>query len=172
MANKKLSTGEILFWLIVVLWLCSICSCASQSPKVENSNHYREQAQPQGYPYPGCGFSIPMENISANIRTKNKCSNCEKIFFGTPEITTEEESGPQQGKPYQGPKVFGRGYYSDIKHENKINHSVKNSWKVSPDGNSGSMSQTSVRTHEHTTDGEHGTLVGPGANYGYGMGGY
>ena len=95
-----------------------------------------------------------------------------KDIFGTPEITTEEESEPQQGKPYQGPKVFGRGYYSDITYKNKFDRSGKSTWKVSPDGNSGSMSQTSIRTYEHTTDGEHGTLVGPGANYGYGYGGY
>ena len=76
-----------------------------------------------------------------------------KDIFGTPEITTEEESEPQQGKPYQGPKVFGRGYYSDITYKNKFDRSGKSTWKVSPDGNSGSMSQTSIRTYEHTTDG-------------------
>ena len=171
MADKKLSFSDIIF-LVILCGLLMIFGCASPRTNKEDSTHYVAQAHLQGYPCPGCGFSIPIENISANIRTKNECPNCGKIFFGTPEITTEEESEPQQGKPYQGPKVFGRGYYSDITYKNKFDRSGKSTWKVSPDGNSGSMSQTSIRTYEHTTDGEHGTLVGPGANYGYGYGGY
>lgn len=74
---------------------------------------------------------------------------------------TESVESESQDKSHQGPKVFGRGYYSDIKHDSKFDHSVKNTWKVSPDGSSGSMSQTFIRTYEHTTKGEHGTIVGP-----------
>jgi len=65
-------------------------------------------------------------------------------------------------------KVFGRGFYSDIKHDNKVEYSFKNSWKVSPDGDNGSISSTTIRSYEHSVDGEYGTLVEPGAHYGYG----
>ena len=162
MANRKLSVGEAIFWLIMSLYVLSIFGCAAQTPR-EDSNNYRAQAQ-QGYPCPRCDY--PVENISTDIGVENKCSNCGKLFFYTPQ--TEPRQSQDQDRPYQGPQVFGRGYYSNIKYDNKVSHSVKNNWKVSDDGNSGSMSQTSVRSYEHTTDGEHGTLVGPGANYGYG----
>ena len=140
------------------------CGCASQSPAREDSTHYVAH-QPQDYPCPRCSFPIPTERISANIRIKNECPNCGYDFFYTPQMESHESQG--QGAEYQGPKVFGRGYHRDIKYNNKVEHSVKNSWKVSPDGSSGSMSQTFIRSYEHTVDGEYGTLVGPGAHYGY-----
>lgn len=166
--DKSLKKDIRLIFLIAIgacfaIFLLSlVAGCASQSSR-EDSNHYVAVAQqPQGYPCPSCGHQIPMENISANIRTENKCPNCGKIFFGVPVIVIESKDETEfQDKPHQGPKVFDRGYYSDIKYGNKFDHSVKNTWKVSPDGSSGSMSQTFIRTYEHTTKGEHGTMVGP-----------
>lgn len=159
MADKKLSVAEIIFLIILLCGLSAVSGCASQTPR-EDSNHYRAQTQPQDYPCPECGFSIPDKDVSPNIRVENKCFSCGGIFFGKPVIETEDES-ESQDKPHQGPKVFGRGYYSDIKHGSKFDHSVKNTWKASPDGSSGSMSQTFIRTYEHTTKGEHGTIIGP-----------
>lgn len=141
------------------------CSCFSQTSREDA--RYVAQAQSQGYPCPECGYLIPVEKISANIRTKNECPNCGKIFFGAPVIESKDET-EFQGKPYRGPKIFGRGYYSNFKHSSNFDHSVKNTWKVSPDGSSGSMSQTFIRTYEHTTKGEHGTMVGPAGLRHYG----
>ena len=144
-----------------------VCSCASPSPGVESSNHYVTQV-PQVYPCPECNFSIPTEKINTNIRTKNECPNCGAKFPYLESSRSDGDKNYQQGKNYQGPKIFGRGYYRDIKYNNKVEHSVKNNWKVNDDGNSGSMSQTFIRSYEHIVDGEYGTLVGPGAYYGYG----
>ena len=83
-----------------------VCSCFSQTNR-EDINHYVAQDKPQGYPCPGCGFSIPMENISANIRTKNECPNCGKIFFGTPVAKKTQE---YEGK--RGEKVVSSGLKS------------------------------------------------------------
>ena len=52
-----------------------------RKPTREDSNHYVAQDKPQGYPCPGCGFSIPMENISANIRTKTNVRIAERYFL-------------------------------------------------------------------------------------------
>ena len=79
MADKKFIRPAIILIIFILVELIGIaiasfvCGCASHRA-------YGAQTQ-QGYPCPGCGFSIPMENISTNIRTKNKCSNCEKIFL-------------------------------------------------------------------------------------------
>lgn len=67
----------------------------------------------------------------------------------------------QQSKSYQGPTVFGSGWYSDIKYRSVYNTSVVNNWKVSPDGSSGSMSSTRINTYEKSTDGVQGNVVGP-----------
>ena len=86
-----------------------------------------------------------------------------------------EQGQPQpavQTKVYQGPKIFGRGYYSKSKGSSDSNCSGKSSWNVSPDGRSGTMTQTSVRTYRTHYDNESGSLVGPGAFYGYGFCGY
>ena len=163
MTNKKLSIADIIF-LAILCGLLSVLGCASPQTN-EDSTHYIAH-QPQVYPCPRCSFPIPTERISANIRIKNECPNCGYDFFYTPQMESHESQG--QGAEYQGPKVFGRGYHRDIKYNNKVEHSVKNSWNVSPDGNSGSMSQTLIRSYDHSVDGEYGTLVGPGAHYGYG----
>ena len=164
MANKKLSTGEILFWLIVVLWLCSICSCASQSPKVENSNHYRAQAQPQGYQCPYCKHEIDAKNVDDNIRIKNICPYCGKNFFYTPQAETRES----QSKPYQGPNVLVRGYHQNIEYKTETEYSDENNWEVSPSGDKGSISSTTIIKHEHTAKGEHGRTIGAGGLGRYG----
>lgn len=155
----KLSIMEKVFLMILLCGLLAISGCASADPK-EDNNRYAVQTQSQTYPCPSCGHQIPMENISTNIRTKNECPSCRKIFFGAPVVESKAKL-ESQGKPHQGPKVFGRGHYSDIEHNSKFDHSVKNTWRVSPDGSSGSMSQTFIRTYEHTIKGEHGTMIGP-----------
>jgi len=91
------------------------------------------------------------------------------------EHVVAEQAQPQQAmqtKKYQGPKIFGRGYYSKSKGSSDSNCSGKSSWNVSPDGRSGTMTQTSVRTYRTHYDNESGSLVGPGAFYGYGFCGY
>ena len=166
MTNKKLSIADIIF-LAILCGLLSVLGCASPQTN-EDSTHYVAQVQPQTQEYlcPKCDY--PVKNISTNIRAKNECTNCGYDFFYTPQMESHESHESQgQGEQYQGPKVFGRGYHRDIKYNNKVKHSVKNSWNVSPDGNSGSMSQTFIRSYGHTVDGEYGTLVGPGAHYGY-----
>jgi len=164
MANKKLSLKEVAF-IFFLLVLCGLILGCSSAPK-KDSNHYRAEAQV--YPCPKCDFLIPMEEIKVDIREKNECSNC-KAEFPYLESSNDDRGGNSyQDKEYQGPKVFGRGFYSDIKHDNKVEYSFKNSWKVSPDGDNGSISSTTIRSYEHSVDGEYGTLVGPGAHYGYG----
>ena len=58
-----------------------IFGCASPRTNKEDSTHYVAQAHLQGYPCPGCGFSIPIENISANIRTKTNAQIAERYFW-------------------------------------------------------------------------------------------
>lgn len=65
-----------------------------------------------------------------------------------------------QGKPYQGPNVLVRGYHHDIKHDGNTKYSVENSWDVSEDGNSGSISSTTIIKHEHNIKGEYGRTIG------------
>ena len=101
MADKKLS------FLVILCGLLMIFGCASPRTNKEDSTHYVAQAHLQGYPCPGCGFSIPMENISANIRIKNECSSCGKIFFGTPVAKKTQE---HEGK--RGEKVVSSGLKS------------------------------------------------------------
>ena len=84
--DKSLKKDIRLIFLIAIvaclatLLFSFVAGCASQAPR-EDSAHQVAQTQPQGYPCQGCGFSIPMENISANIRIKNECSSCGKIFL-------------------------------------------------------------------------------------------
>ena len=106
MADKKLSFSDIIF-LVILCVLLMIFGCASPRTNKEDSTHYVAQAHLQGYPCPGCGFSIPIENISANIRTKNECPNCGKIFFGTPVAKKTQE---HEGK--RGEKVSSSGLKS------------------------------------------------------------
>ena len=143
-----------------------VCSCASPSPGVESSNHYVTQV-PQVYPCPECNFSIPTEKINTNIRTKNECPNCGAKFPYLESSRSDGDKNYQQGKNYQGPKIFGRGYYSKSKSSNDSNCSGKSSWNISSDGNGGSMSRTFIRTYRNTWENESGSLVGPGAYYGF-----
>ena len=170
MANRELNFSGIIFLAILCGIMSIIFGCASTATPRKDSNHYRAEAQVQSqvYPCPKCDFLIPMEEIKVDIREKNECSNC-KAEFPYLESSNDDRGGNSyQDKEYQGPKVFGRGFYSDIKHDNKVEYSFKNSWKVSPDGDNGSISSTTIRSYEHSVDGEYGTLVGPGAHYGYG----
>ena len=118
MADKRFIRPAIILIIFILVELIGIaiasfvCGCASHRA-------YGAQTQ-QGYPCPGCGFSIPMENISANIRTKNKCSNCEKIFFGAPmaKKTQEEEKRGEKvsssGLKSHGPRSI---YESDTNYQ-------------------------------------------------------
>ena len=168
MFNRELNFSDIIF-LAILCGIMSIIFGCSSAPK-KDSNHYRAEAQV--YPCPKCDFLIPMEEIKVDIREKNECSNCKAEFPYLESSRSDGDKNYQQGKNYQGPKIFGRGYYRDIKYNNKVEHSVKNNWKVSDDGEEGSMSSTTIRSYEHSVDGEYGTLVGPGAYYGYGGYGY
>lgn len=160
MAEKKFSVANIIFLIILLCGLSAISGCASQARQQMDSNHYVVQTQLQGYPCPECGHLIPVDKVSANVRTKNECPKCGKIFFGKPVAELELNEQQDQAKPYQGPNVLVRGHHHDIKHDGNTKYSVKNNWDVSEDGNSGSISSTTIITHEHNVKGEYGRTIG------------
>ena len=164
MANEKLNFTEIALLIFLLILFLLLLGCSS-APKADVS-------KPNVYYCPN-KHEIPLENVNKDIRVINKCSECGAEFpylesFGD----NRDGNSYQQDEVYQGPKVFVRGFHRDIKYNNKVEHSVKNNWKMSDDGNSGSISSTTIRSYEHSVDGEYGTLVGPGAYYGYGGYGY
>lgn len=119
MADKKWSFIDIIFLIVLICLLLAAFGCASQ-PRREDSNHYRAQAQvQQGYPCPECGFSIPMKDISSNIRIENKCPNCGKIFFGVPMSESSKAENYQRGYGNYGPRNYGPTsvYQSDVNYQ-------------------------------------------------------
>lgn len=153
----------ILFVLIV---LCFVLGCASQTTREDSTNYVAQVQQSQWYPCPECGFLIPDKEVSPNVQTENKCPDCREVFFGKPIVESKSNEQQSQAKPYQGPNVLVRGYHHDIKHDGNVEYSFKNSWNVSKDGNSGKMSSTIIRKHENTTKGDYGRTTGP-AGLGY-----
>lgn len=156
MAKKKLSIGEIIFWMVVICWLIMLSGLLA--PK-------NVDAQTATY----CPNGHEVTTVNKDIKAINHCPVCGAKFPCIESFSNDRGGNSyQRGKQYRGPKVFGRGYHRDMKYDNKIKYSRKNNWNVSPDGNSGSISSTTIRSYQRTIKGEYGTLVGPGDHYGYG----
>ena len=115
MIVKKELLLIILIGLIGMLGVVIVINSASASP---GKNIYA----------PPCGHEIPLEKVNKDIRARNKCLECGAEF---PYLVFSGGDGDknsyQQGKNYQGPKVFGRGYHRDIEYKNEFGYSVKSS---------------------------------------------
>lgn len=124
--DKSLKKDIRLIFLIAIgacfaIFLLSlVAGCALQSSR-EDSANYVAQAQPQGYPCPECGFLISDKDVSANIRTKNKCLNCQKIFFGVPVANKTQKYKGNRGEKVVSSELKSHGprsiYESDIDYQ-------------------------------------------------------
>lgn len=118
---------------------------------------------------PSCGNANDASDKRRNEAIT--CSVCEKIFPYRPsQEQTMDEKYAKQKKPFIGPNVLRRGYFYNRRYSRRYNYGGKSDWKVSPDGWSGTMSNSSWRVYDNQTTGYHGQTVGPGnfsRTYGY-----
>src|SRR3989344_822205 len=92
-----------------VMMLLFVVSCATaRSPQLPAKKVY----------IPPCGHEVQVEKINKNIREKNECSSCGKIFFYTPVVESME---PERYAGYgrYGARSYGpsSSYQSDISYQ-------------------------------------------------------
>ena len=107
MVNEKLSFTEIALLVFLLVLFLLLLGCSS-APKIIAAPVYT----------PPCGHEIPLEKINKNIREKNECSSCGKIFFYTPVAKSREpEGGVGYGR--YGERSYGpsSAYQSDVSYQ-------------------------------------------------------